>query len=446
MGWFSDNVVSRLRAARRAADRNSPETQRVAFSGRTQAGVYINADNAITIPAAWACIRYLSQTVAVLPWRVMRDAGAGGEVWKSHPIDWLLWQRPSAEWSSFQFRETLTHWALRRGNGYAEIERDTLGRPIALWPIHPDRVDVRRDPETLELYYRVSNGAGGSVDFDPADIFHVRGFGEGPVGVNVMAYAAESLGWAKAAQLFGAGFFGRGANPTTVVTMKKQLSPEGLAELKKKFRELYSGPRADRTAFLDNEMDLKTVTVAPNAAQFIETNQHLVVEVCRWFGVPPHKVMHLLQATFSNIEHQSIEVVVDSVSPWSKRFEDEANFKLFGPVNRGGAYTKMNLNALMRGDAASRASFYNTMRQMGALSVNDIRRLEDMPTVGPEGDVLVMQAQFVPLEQILNPPEPEQTEPIKLLEAPDDEEPEQAEARSRLLAALDDEESPTNVH
>ena len=114
--------------------------------------------------------------------------------------------------------------------------------------------------------------------------------------------------------------------------------------------------------------------------------------------------MHLLRGTFSNIEHQSIEVVVDSISPWTKRFEDEADIKLFGQ-NRHGYYTKVNLNALLRGDMKARMEFYKGMQFVGAYSPNRILELEDEPTIGPDGDIHVMQSQFVPLEQIGQQPE-----------------------------------------
>jgi phage portal protein BeeE len=121
--------------------------------------------------------------------------------------------------------------------------------------------------------------------------------------------------------------------------------------------------------------------------------------------------MHLARATFSNIEHQGIEVVVDSISPWAKRFEHEANLKLFGQ-NRQNYYSKMNLNALMRGDAVSRAQWYKVMREIGVLSANDILRLEDMNTIGPEGDKRVMQSQWTTLENIGVPSQPsEPSEP-----------------------------------
>ena len=402
-------------------DRHSASS-RVANRMRTLAGVIITPDTAVTMAAVWACLRYLSQTVAVLPWRVMRETAKGAEIQRSHPVDWLIWKRASAEWSSFQFRETLTHWALRWGNGYAEIEADQLGRPFAMWPIHPERVEVCRATEDAfddagnpipagSLFYEVNNGTDTKSVLAPKRMFHVRGFGEGPVGVNVIHYASQSLGWGLAAQLYGATFFGNGATPATVVVNKKALSPEGLVKQKAEFAQLFKGPRnSNRTAHVDADTDIKTIGVNAKESQLIETHQHLVEEVCRWFGVPPHKVMHLLRATFSNIEHQAIEVVVDSVSPWVKRFEDEADYKLFGQ-NRSAYYTKMNMRALMRGDSAGRATFYKQMFDMGAYSPNRILELEDENTIGPDGDKHLVQLNLTTLEQAGEQPQAQAAPP-----------------------------------
>lgn len=144
--------LSTFLALRQVTEPRSPDAPRIPYVGRTTAGVVVTPDNAVSIPAVWACLRYLSQTVAVLPWHVMRPTANGGERAASHPLDYVLCRRPSPEWSAFQFRETLVHWALRWGNGYAEIERDSARRPMALWPIHPERVSVKRDPDTQQLY------------------------------------------------------------------------------------------------------------------------------------------------------------------------------------------------------------------------------------------------------------------------------------------------------
>lgn len=395
------NVGTRVvHALRRIDEQRWAQADRVPFSPQTLAGVTMTPDSAVTIPAAWACLRYLSQTVAVPPWHVLSKSERGPEIQTLHPVDWLLSREPNEETSSLQFRETLTHWALRWGNGYAEIERNSVGNPIALWPIHPDRVRVCRDANTLKLYYEVSTGSGPRMRIEPDCMFHIRGFGEGPVGVNVLAYAAQSLGWVKAAQLFGASFFGNGMNLGGVVVNKNALKPAGLRRQKEEFSQLYKGPhRGNKWAHIDNDADVKPFAIEPNKAQFIETQQHLVEETCRWFGVPPHKVMHLLRATFSNIEHQAIEVVQDSILPWARRFEDEANKKLFGQ-NRRSLYSKINLNGLMRGDTVSRMEWYKGMVSIGAFSPNRVLELEDEHSIGPDGDIHVMQSQWTTLERI----------------------------------------------
>ena len=387
-------------AARETSEPSYPDRHRVPYVFRSLAGPVVTPDTAITVPAVWACLRYVSQTVASLPWRVMQETQKGGELKSSHPIDNLLNKRPSAEWSAFQFRETMVHWALRWGNGYAEIERDQLGRPFALWPIHPERVLPRRDIENGKLVFEVSNGTKGKVIVDAMDMFHLRGFGEGPIGVNVMQYAAESIGWAKAAQLFGAAFFGNGMTVNGIIQQKTALKPEGLARFKEELKNLFKGVRrAFDVIVLDNGAEFKQVQVDPDKGQFLETQEHLVLEICRWFGVPPHKVAALDRATHSNIESQTVEVVVDCVVPWVKRLEEEADFKLFGQ-NRQAFYSKIMLAALLRGDAAARAALYKTMWETGAFSANMILAGEDMNQIGPEGDKHLVQANLTTLQQI----------------------------------------------
>lgn len=437
-------------ANRLSAGERYPGASRVSSAARTLAGVVITPDTAVTISAVWACLRYLSQTVAVLPWHVMRDGTKGAEPVKSHPVDWLIWKRASDEWSSFQLRETLTHWALRWGNGYAEIERDQNDRPFALWPIHPDRTEVCRALEDTvstsgrpilagQLYYEVANDSGQTAIIAARDMFHLRGFGEGPVGVNVIHYASQSLGWARAAQLFGATFFGNGATPATVVINKKPLKPDGLLRQKAEFAALYKGPRnSNKTAHVDNDTDIKTIGINAKDSQLVESHQHLVEEVCRWFGVPPHKVMHLLRATFSNIESQAIEVVVDSVTPWVKRFEDEADFKLLSVQNRQNLYTKMNLRALLRGDMAARIAYYKGMFDMGAYSPNRILELEDENTLGADGDKHLVQLNLTTLERAGEDQADRQTSPPPAVAEPAPNDP----AAHVLVDEIDDVLAP----
>lgn len=381
---------------------------RITVVGRTQAGVRVDAETALKNAVVWACIRYLTNAVAQLPWRVMREEADGDTTpVPTNPVDWLLNRRPCPEMGAFTWRQTMLGNALRYGNGYAEIERDRAGRPLALWPLHPSRVTPRRDRETGDLYYEVAgDGVGQAVDLQPSDMFHLRGFGDGPVGYNVVEYAAQSIGWAQATELFGASFFGEGMNPGGIVETAPGMSEPALKRLRHELEGLYKGARrASRVAFLDAGMKWTKVSVQPNEAQFVETRQHQVEEICRWFGVPPHKVMHLLRATFGNIEHQSIEVVTDSVVPWTRILEDEADFKLFGQ-NRTNLFTSLDLSALLRGDLKAQAEHFKILRDAGVYSVNEIRRRIGLNKIGAAGDKRVAQINMTTLERIGEDPQP----------------------------------------
>lgn len=407
----------RLFAARRTREYVDPETSRVPFNmGRTLAGVYINPDRALTNAVVWACVRYLSTTVAQLPWRVMRNRPNGGaEIVERHPADNVLAWRTNPELAPFQFKETLVSWALLWGNGYAEIVRDGAGRVVEMWPIHPERVDVQRDVTTDALTYEVrSPGRGDAILLAPMDVFHLRGFGNGPVGLSVVEHAAQSIGWAQATEMFGASFFGNGLNMGGFIEVQGQLSPPAKNLLRAALDQMFKGPRnSHKWGILDAGMKATRTSAAPDEAQMVEAMQFQVETICRWFGVPPHKVMHLLRATFSNIEHQSIEVVSDAVSPWVIRLEEEANYKLFGS-NRQGLYTDMDLRALMRGDAKTRSEYYKNMREMGAYSADDVLTREGDNPIGPAkgGDKRVMNGTYTLLEKIgeeppaAPPPEP----------------------------------------
>jgi HK97 family phage portal protein len=317
-------------------------------------------------------------------------------------------------------------------------------------PIHPDRGTVCRATEngydtygdeirTGELYYEFDNGTEAPKSQIKAKrIFHLRGLGDGPVGLNVYEYAAESIGWARAAQLFGSAFFGNGMNPAGVVINKKPLkTPGALERQKEEFDNLFRGPaRSHKTAHLDNDADWKPISFNARESQLIPVHQHLVEEICRWFGAPPHKVQHLLNAHFTNIEHQNIEVVQDSVQPWTKRLEDEADYKLFGVQNRNSLYTKINLRGLLRGDFKGQNDALEVMRKNAVINADEWLEYLDMPRQpgGSGGDKYILQAQWTEQSKVGLIPEPMLPAPPEEPEEDDDQPTdEDAEAMQRVI-------------
>jgi HK97 family phage portal protein len=357
-----------------------------------------------------------------LPWGVIeRNVDANGNITRKNlvnsPLAYILSVQPNDETDAQTFRETLLAHALSWGNGYAEIERNRAGQVASLWQIEPDRVEPDRD-ETGELFYKVNNGASEPTYLRADEMFHLKGLGyDGRVGYSVISYAARSIGLGMAAETYGASFFENGANPGGVLEHPNSLSDKAYDHLKESLAENHAGPaKALKPMILEEGMKFTAVTIPQRDAQFIESRQFNVTDIARWYGIPPHKLMDLTHATFTNIEHQGIEFVQDALIPWIGRLEMESRIKLIPQRNRARTETRVDVNGLLRGDSEARANFYDKMLKNGSFTINMVLSREGENQIGPEGDKRLVQLNQTTLEKI-GEDEPA-TNPVAPIEEP----------------------------
>jgi hypothetical protein len=206
-----------------------------------------------------------------------------------------------------------------------------------------------------------------------------------------------------ASERFGATFYGNGSTFGGFIQAEGNISPEARQAIRESLEKRHQGPdRAHKLVVLPNGLKYeKGGGISPNDAQFLETRAFQISEIARWFRVPPHKLGDLQRATFSNIEHQSIEFVTDSIRPWLVRWEQEINRKLIPSLERRQQFSEHLVDALLRGDIASRYEAYATGRNWGWLSVNDIREKENQnPLPGNQGDMYLVPSNMVPADRI----------------------------------------------
>lgn len=398
-------LLDRIFAKRQTAPPREERSHVFAFSGAADSGVYVNEDTALGISTAWACGTLIARSIAMLPAHVMAPRGPlaedGNERLTNHPVEDLLHREPNPETTPFRWRESEILAAVFHGNGYAEIERDNMGRPLALWPIHPSRVTVCRDQESGRLVYEIDNGTQSKAVLEPADMLHLAGPSlGGPVGMSLISYARHTLGLAISQERFASHFIRNQAAPSGILTVKSNIDKPGLERLRAQIKRILGGPRrAGEIGIFDAGTDWKQIGVAPQDAEFLAQRRFSTEEVCRWFGVPPQKIADTSKQTFANFEQANLSFLTDAILPWIVRFEQEANRKLIRRAidGRGRPFVKLNANAIVRADLERRNRSYALGRQWGWLSVNDIRRLEDMEPIGPEGDEYLRPMNMQPI-------------------------------------------------
>lgn len=362
----------------------------------TSSGINVNPQSAVAISAYYACMYVIAEDCAKIELQAAKKNGLVRTPVNDHPLLELFNVTPDGEMTGMDFRQTMVANALGWGNAYAEIERAGT-RVVALHWIHPERVSPKRD-DNGSLIYEVRNDKSVEPSYIPAyNMFHIRNrSGDGLVGYSVARLAIETLGLARATELFGGKFFGSGASPKGVLTVPGQLSVEAERRIQESWNAAYGGvTNASKTAVLGHGLTYQRISIPQNECQFIETAQFSVEQICRWFRVAPHKIQHLLRSTNNNIEHQSLEHTGDTLMPWLERIEAEIRLKLIQREDWQRTIVEHDMRRLLRGDAASRAAFYNSMYHISAISPNEVRASEGMnPYEG--GDVFYSPVNMTP--------------------------------------------------
>jgi len=375
----------------------------IAMNGRaTATGASVTPSTALNNSAVFACVRLLAETTAMMPLITYRRLQPRGkERATDHPLYSLLHDSPNPEMPAMAFRETLQGHLGTWGNAFAEIEWGPDGYVRALWPLRPDRVQVGRINGEVAYRLRLPNGE--NVVLPGFRVLHIPGFGfDGLVGYSPVQLARESIGLAMATEEYGARFFGNGANPGGVLKHPNKLSATAQDNLRKSWNEMHSGlSNQHRIAILEEGMDYVRVGIPPDDAQFLETRKFQVVEIARWFHVPPHMIGDLDRSTNNNIEQQSLEFVTYSLGPGLTRWEQCCKMKLLLPEERSTYFVEHLVAALVKGDIQTRYSAYSVGRQWGWLSADDVRESENMnPLPDGQGDIYMIPLNMVPASDI----------------------------------------------
>lgn len=334
------------------------------------------------VAAVWAAVRLISESVASLPLLFYRRVDQGKERAVNDPLFNLLWLKPNPEQTSFYFRETLQHHVLLKGNAYAQKIHNRLGEVMELWPLDPEKMRVFRDNDTRQILYEYTTARGTSVH-TRNEILHIPGLGwDGIKGYSPIQILMREFGYDLAVKEYGSEYFKNTDGSGDYVSLPTRFKDD---DARIRFKKSWRGDhtewgRKHSMRVLEEGAELKHVAIAPDEAQFIESQKMTVTDVARIFRVPPHMIADLERATFSNIEQQSIDFVTNSLRPWLVRWEQELHVQIIPLRQQQQYFYEFLINALLRGDFATRMQGYRTAIEMGGMTQNEMRSLENMNT------------------------------------------------------------------
>lgn len=341
--------------------------------------VRVNNDTALKFTAVFSAIRLRSENIASLPKRVFKETSNGKVADLKHPASIVMRKCPNGYMNVFTFWEYLNACLDGWGNAYTIIESDGLGYPVALHPIHPKDVNVVFKDK--EKYFRVST-SGFSGTYLDSEICHFFSLSnDGISGINPISYNADAIGLGISATKFGKDFFESGGNIKAVMESERPVDDTIFNRLKEQVQSNHG------TVILEDGIKYKTVGIAPEAAQMLQTKLFSIQDIARIFNVPPHMLADLSHANYSTVEQQNILFGQYSMRPTVKLYEVELERKLF--LDTEDYSVKFDLKGLMRGDSQARSNYYNTMLSNGVMNRNEVRVEEGYERVDGLDEFLV---------------------------------------------------------
>jgi HK97 family phage portal protein len=359
------------------------ETLLELFGGEaTFSGKSVSEITALGSAAVWRAVQVSSNVPAALPFHAYREVEDSRVRAGRHAAK--LMDDPHPDMTPFELWQTVFVHRRLWGNAYLRKLRDSLGRIRELWPIHPGRVKVGRESETGRKVYAID---GGREVLSDDQLLHLPGLGyDGITGCSPIRAARQSIGLGLAAEEFGARLFGSGSLATGILQTEQRLTQSQADALARRWKEKRSGlTSAHGTIVLDKGAEFHQLTIPPEDAQFLETRRFQVVEVCRWFGIPPFLMFETEKSTSwgTGLEQQALGWVKFDLQPELTAIEQRVTKHVLKPTP---VYARFSLEGLLRGDSKARAEFYKSLWNIGALSTNEIRAYEDQAPV-EGGDV-----------------------------------------------------------
>ncbi len=349
-----------------------------AMGAKTASGQAVSPERALALTAVYACVKVISEAVMQLPLILYKRLPDNGkERAHAHPLFSLLRLQPNDEQTAAEWREVMQYHLLLRGNAYSKVVRDGAGMARELGvPIHPDWVTIE-SREDNRYRYAIRPPMGNPYTLLPDEILHVRALAvNGRMGMSPIEVERESVGVGLAAQDMAGRFLANDATPPGHLTHPTHFATdEDRIKFGRSWQAAQSGVNHGKTAVLEHGITYTPVSVKLRDAEFLATRKYQNIEVCRIFRVPPHLIMELERATFSNISSQGIEFVKFTLVPWLVRWEQRLNADLLGDQQYFFEYL---VDGLERGDPTTRSDYYTKGIQSGWFTRNEARIKENL--------------------------------------------------------------------
>lgn len=380
------------------------------YGGNNWAGESINADTAMRLTFVWRCVRLISSTISSLPLNLISVDGEQRQAGASVPIQAVISDSPNADQTAMEFWEAIIGSQELAGNGFARKEFAGEGaarRVIALTLMNPYRMGWEKKPGQ-EFRYIYTDDEGRRVEYARDDIFHLRQFSfDGVMGLSTIQFGGQTFGGARAADRTASQMFATGLSGSGFLETAQQLDEPDRARLQKILDEYKGSAGVGKIMILEGGMKYSSMSVSAADAQLLSSRKWNGEEICRLFDVPPILAGHSQEGGTtwgSGVEAQVLSWYILGLRNRLRRIQQSIRKQLLTPTERTLWTPKYNIDALLQGDSAARASQFSQYVQNGVMNRNEARAKLDLPPYAG-GDEFTAQVNLAPVDMLGDKPD-----------------------------------------
>jgi HK97 family phage portal protein len=337
----------------------------------------IDSKTVFQVNAVYSAVSLIADTISTLPLDCFIRIDGQRRAFRPKP-SWV--EKPDIALPRVAFYNSVIVSLLLDGNAFVRVFSNRAGEVVNLVVLNPRTVTIKRNAQG-RLVFTVE-GEEKTLSQEEM-IFIPDVLRPGTIrGVSRVEALKENFGLALALEKFASTFFGNGTNLSGVIETDSNLTKEQAENLRNSFDNAHRGwRRGHRTGILSGGAKFKTTQIDPESSQSIEARRFAVEDVARAFNIPANMLNIPGTTTYASVEQNNIQFITHTLRPIVQKLEDA-----FSPLMTrypGGetAFIKWNLDGLARADIQARTSAYSTMIQSGVMSINDVRRLEDMSDI-----------------------------------------------------------------
>lgn len=318
----------------------------------------ITRDKAMTLPAVSGAVDFICNMIACMPVKLYKYKKGQVEEIENDSRVALLNGDTGDTLDGFQFKKAMVEDYLLGQGGYAYIQRDR-NDVTGLFYVEEKHVSILKNVNPIFKTYAIEvNG----MKYEPFEFIKLlRNTKDGASGKGLVDEVSKALETAYQTLLYQLGMVKSGGNKKGFLKSQRTLGQPEIAVLKDAWRRMYAN-NEENVVVLNNGLEFQEASNSSVEMQLNESKKTLQEEINNLFHITDN-----FDLTFK-----------EGIYPIIKAFETALNRDLLLEKEKKSLFFEFDVKEIVKANITERYNAYKTAKETGFMTLNEIRRAENM--------------------------------------------------------------------